>query len=972
MKKIGLFLMSFILVVLVSLGSSKAVGGTAYFVVTNPGEDMSTQINVNWHSDELDTYVLLAKASDPNYEHPRKIDGVYDMWSLPEDDGTYKHQGFTQRFVVYASINGLTPNTKYMYKVGKGNNFTESYYFTTAEGDNSPFSFISIADPQYDSAPGAAVFNNITKKAYEVDPNIKFSVLSGDVVDRGGKIEQWEMLFDLSSLKTNPIAVTPGNHEYYDASSSPKTFTAEYFNHFFKNPENGAEKAPNTSYFFKYNSVLYISIDSENGAALTSQQEWFSKVVEENFAQYIVVFMHRSFYGNIYGNVSPGLQRNWQPLFDRYGVDLVLTGHDHVYTRSYKVFEGEVVDDSSNVGTYYVTMGPGGKKFYDPKPTYEDFFAKVISKTTMANIISVDGTGLHMNIINEAGASIDLFTVKNKRSANANSTASKESIMDSFTLVPGTINQSIASLKFSSDYYGSVSTVKVKNSTGQVVADKYLYNENMNNIDVKDVPLNIESTYELVVKFRDGTEMTRDVTILNLPYYGEISKARIIPRGDDSFALGWTAYLPNDVLDNYKLFVNGDLKGTATKSESRIDVTGVPNSIANDVQLVGYNAEGIELFTLNFTFGEDPSSVVITPNVEEVTITEKEEFTIALAVEPNIKVNYEIVDLDSNLEIISHLDNIFIIKANKVGNYILTFKAEGKEGSATVNLTVSKKDVAVESITISGKENMILSETQTLVVSYLPTDATNPIFEFKSSNEAVLKVDSKGKITPKAIGSATVTVSAGEVNKIIVINITNPAINVESIEVVGNVEMVAGKSQTLNVTYTPSNATNVDFTYSSSNNEVLTVNTSGKVIAVKAGTAIITVTNGEISKDFSINVSPSTTDKEITSITITGSDEMKVNAEQTLTVTYAPEDATNANFTFSSSDSEIITVDENGKVKAVKSGSAVISVTNGDITKTFTITVLTTVKSGCGSNNAMMLLPLLGVALIIIRKRRYI
>lgn len=974
MKKIGLFLMSFILVVLMSLGSSKAASGAAYFVVTNPGEDMSTQINVNWHSDELDTYVLVTEASNGNYDSARQVEGVYDMWSLPASDGTFLHQGFTQRFVVYASINNLTPDTKYMYKVGKGNTFSDSYYFTTAAGDNSPFSFISIADPQYGSASGAAIFNNITKKAYEVEPDIRFSVLSGDVVDRGGKIEQWEMLFDLSSLKTNPIAVTPGNHEYYDASPTPKTFTAEYFNNFFKNPENGAEEVPNTSYFFKYNSVLYISIDSEiKSTTLANQQEWFAKVVEENFAQYIVVFMHRSFYGNQYGSVSPGLQRNWQPLFDRYGVDLVLTGHDHVYTRSYKVFEGEIVDDSSNLGTYYVTMGPGGKKFYDPKPTYEAFFAKVISKTTMANIISVDGSGMHMNIIDEAGLSIDAFTVRNKRSANINTTTTKETIMDSFTLVPGAVDQSIANLRFSTDFYGQISTVNLKDSSGQVVLDKYLQNENMNNLDVKNVPLNVESTYELLVTFRDGTEMTRDVSILNLPYFGEISKARIIPRGDDSFAVGWQAYLPNNVLDNYKLFVNGNLKGSATKEETRIDVTGVLNTIKNEVQLVGYNAEGIALFTLDFTFGEDPSSVVITADPVEATINEGEEVTITLTVEPNINAIYEIVYLDSNLEVVSHNKNVFVIKANAAGEYVITFKALDKEGTATVNLTALEKVVPIESIAVSGNNNMFLNETQTLEVSYLPTDATKPVFEFTSSNEAVLKVDQNGKVTPQSAGEATITVTSGDVSNTIVITVTVAVIDVTSIEVSGDSEMVVGKDQTLTVTYLPTNATNTNFTFSSSDEEVLTVNNLGKVSAVKAGTAKVTVTNGEVSKEYSIVVvSASNGDKDVTSIFITGNKTMNIGVEQTLIVIYEPEGATNANFTYSSSDTKIATVDVNGKVKAIKGGSVVITVTNGDISETFSLIVTEVVKKGCGSSNAMMLLPLLGVALIIIRKRRFI
>ncbi|MFA6827612.1 MAG: Ig-like domain-containing protein, partial [Bacilli bacterium] len=102
-----------------------------------------------------------------------------------------------------------------------------------------------------------------------------------------------------------------------------------------------------------------------------------------------------------------------------------------------------------------------------------------------------------------------------------------------------------------------------------------------------------------------------------------------------------------------------------------------------------------------------------------------------------------------------------------------------------------------------------------------------------------------------------------------------------------------------------------------------------------------------------------------------GDSKMNVNDVQTLTITYEPENATNVNFTYLSSDSEVLTVDENGKVEALKEGSATITVSNKEISETFTITV-SPVKKGCGSSNAMMLLPLLGVALFIIRKRRFI
>ena len=90
--------------------------------------------------------------------------------------------------------------------------------------------------------------------------------------------------------------------------------------------------------------------------------------------------MHRSFYGSIYANVSPGLQATWQPLFDECGVDLVLTGHDHVYMRSHKVYQGQVVANDHKGGTVYMTLGSAGSKYYDYNNTYAAYHAKWIQK----------------------------------------------------------------------------------------------------------------------------------------------------------------------------------------------------------------------------------------------------------------------------------------------------------------------------------------------------------------------------------------------------------------------------------------------------------------------------------------------------------------------------------------------------------------------------------------------------------------
>ncbi|MDD4076696.1 MAG: metallophosphoesterase family protein [Bacilli bacterium] len=372
MKKFIQFSAITILIFLLCFVKIKAASGDAYNIITNPGTDMSTEMNVSWHSDAETTYLQYTKVTDTNWAEAKTVGGEYELFSVA-DSVQYKNKniitnGFTERYHFRANLTGLEPNTEYKYRVGTVPvQATDIYYFKTGYGI-MPFSFLFFTDPQYANASGASIFNNLVHKALEKDPNICLSVVSGDFVDRGGIIDQWNILFNQSSLRKMPFAVTPGNHEYYDASSTPQMYNNTYFKGFYNNPANGAPGVEGSSYYFKYNNVLFVSIDSEaahmSGTDKAALKEWFSGVMERNQAQYIVVFMHRSFYGGQYGSVSPGLRADWQGLFDKYGVDLVLTGHDHIYRRTTRIYQG-IESKLPYRGTTYLIGGSAGAKYYD-------------------------------------------------------------------------------------------------------------------------------------------------------------------------------------------------------------------------------------------------------------------------------------------------------------------------------------------------------------------------------------------------------------------------------------------------------------------------------------------------------------------------------------------------------------------------------------------------------------------------------
>ena len=156
-------------------------------------------------------------------------------------------------------------------------------------------------------------------------------------------------------------------------------------------------------------------------------------------------------------------------------------------------------------------------------------------------------------------------------------------------------------------------------------------------------------------------------------------------------------------------------------------------------------------------------------------------------------------------------------------------------------------------------------------------------------------------------------------------------------------ELEEGDSLTLVATVLPENATNKNVTWSSSDDKVATVDATGKVTAVAEGEATITVTteDGEKTATCVVTVkekSPVTVPVESVSLDKETA-ELEAGQSLTLVATVLPEDATNKNVTWSSSDDKVATVDATGKVTAVAEGEATITVTTQDGAKTATCVV---------------------------------
>ena len=236
--------------------------------------------------------------------------------------------------------------------------------------------------------------------------------------------------------------------------------------------------------------------------------------------------------------------------------------------------------------------------------------------------------------------------------------------------------------------------------------------------------------------------------------------------------------------------------------------------------------------------------------------------------------------------------------------------------------------------------------TLQLTAIVAPDNATNKNVTWSSSNTAVATVDA-GLVTATGGGTATITVTTEDGSKTATctVAVSVPVTDVSLDQTTAT--LVAGSTLQLTVAVTPTEATNKAVTWSSDKETVATVSATGLVTAVSEGTATITVTTEDGGKTAACTVTVTPASIPVTGVTLdqTTAKLIEGNTLQ-LTATVAPADATDKAVTWSSDDETVATVSATGLITAVSKGTATITVTTQDGSKTATCTVEVSAKTG--------------------------
>ena len=323
------------------------------------GDDASTQAHFTYTTLESDTTKVVLKK-----------EGGEPITAL----GT-NSVGASNKYFHKIVVSDLEPATIYTYAVGNGENVYNGKFKTAPEkGNKDSIRFVYLADTQVSNVTNGKALGATLAEVKNMNPD--FVYLAGDITDTATSELQWEQMFNNGGASPTGgqdmfgnflIAAIQGNHD----------------NTTFNRHINAPAKEGEIVYSFDYGPITFVMLNLEtaryDATARAAQKAFLDKAVAEAKlrGQWTAVGFHKSLYSGASHIVDDDIveaRKYWAPVFAQLDVDMVLQGHDHVYSRGFinesgynsnpeKEADGSI-QNPRNAPLYMVGGHAGGLKWY--------------------------------------------------------------------------------------------------------------------------------------------------------------------------------------------------------------------------------------------------------------------------------------------------------------------------------------------------------------------------------------------------------------------------------------------------------------------------------------------------------------------------------------------------------------------------------------------------------------------------------
>ena len=481
--------------------------------------DTRTQMGFTWTTTNI-TKTNLQVLEKSVYDASTGFDDPAVTSSIRYYDGTIEASKISgDGFIHRVHADGLTPDTEYCYRFGdeEVKAWCEVGTFKTSANSSRNFTFAHISDPQGDNELHYESYNLLLNDLSKTQ-NPEFIALTGDITDDshfGESIDlhEWELALtnQWGVFKDYPVATVSGNHDGAD-----NAFASRYT---YDIPQ-GSETRTGLYYSFDYQGVHFTCLDSNdtsnpkdpNTTGISDAQlSWCEQdLAKHKDDKFLIVMMHKGMFDS--GGHSNNddfhdydievMRHQLAPLFTKYGVDLVLEGHDHLYNLSYPIIADEYqgqernyqIDpqykvsyrdygDYKNVytfsnleGTFYFNTGTAtGQKYYAPiigAPMEDYIFDTSNPNQKMYTLVDVRDTYILLRTYTCSSAGTKLFHVYAIAHDNEGEYAGEQSGYDTNFEIQGTYTFDYSFQRY--DYSATVKMTSQKlNSSEVALAGKF-------------------------------------------------------------------------------------------------------------------------------------------------------------------------------------------------------------------------------------------------------------------------------------------------------------------------------------------------------------------------------------------------------------------------------------------------------------------------------------------------------------------